>query len=271
MSETIGTISAESAIERHQIEAAIEGHRDVYLEAMPDHLDLYEYILETYSRKPNPEIESARARGLRQALDQFGHWPEGHRELIAVPPELLRLEGLAAELPENEPLGNHLQTEWKPLGHREVAMRLREDIFQKGQGIPREIDEDGKDNLSHHYVGYVFGEPVAVARLRRDPGDPASVHRLERFGVLKEYRGERVGAALMQHILRSQKLQGSDLRLEAQIEAPPGEGVIPAAWYEQFGFVHSGNPYVHEGSGIKHVPMKLEKSGLDRVVARLRT
>ena len=123
----------------------------------------------------------------------------------------------------------------------DAARSIREIVFCKEQGVPAEIEWDGKDSDCEHFIAEHKGEPAGTARLA-PYGDKA--YKVERVAVLKPYRGLGVGKAIMVFIMN--RVNSSEtLLLNAQIQVED--------FYEQLGFVRDGEEF--EEAGIPHVPM----------------
>ena len=107
-----------------------------------------------------------------------------------------------------------------------LARPVREKVFVEEQKVSREDEWDDWDEPSDHAVALdAGGNPVGTARLLPDG-------RIGRMAVLKEWRGKRVGAAL----------------LHAQTHA--------AGFYRKFGFSERGGEFLE--AGIPHVEMILD-------------
>ena len=124
-----------------------------------------------------------------------------------------------------------------------LARPVRERVFIEEQKVPRELEWDEWDEASDHAVAFdEEGNPIGTARLL-----PAG--RIGRMAVLKEWRGQGVGAALLDAMLdlaRSRAMTRAVLN--AQIQA--------AGFYRRFGFSERGGEF--EEAGIPHVEMTLE-------------
>ncbi|MBS0000363.1 MAG: GNAT family N-acetyltransferase [Cyclobacteriaceae bacterium] len=130
-----------------------------------------------------------------------------------------------------------------------TAQEIRHAVFVIGQHVPVEDEVDVFENISHHYLAFFNNTPVGAARWRiTDSGV-----KLERFSVLKEFRGRGAGSALVNRILKdvknSPEKRDMDIYLHAQVE------VVPL--YRKFGFRKVGDMF--EESGILHYKMVLEK------------
>ena len=125
---------------------------------------------------------------------------------------------------------------------RDVLRSLREQVFIDEQGVPREIEWDGRDEECRHVLARVDGEPVGCARLM--PGG-----KVGRMAVLARYRGRGIGAALLGGIIDVARAQGYErLFLHAQQHAAP--------FYRRAGFEPRGATF--EEAGIPHVSMHLD-------------
>jgi len=129
------------------------------------------------------------------------------------------------------------------------AQEIRYQVFVIGQQVPVEDDIDEFEKQSIHYLAYLNNTPVGAARWRITPNGI----KLERFSVLKDYRGRGAGAALVEQVLKEVQAtetgREKDIYLHAQIE------VVPL--YRKFGFRKVGDMF--EESGILHYKMVLDK------------
>jgi predicted GNAT family N-acyltransferase len=122
-----------------------------------------------------------------------------------------------------------------------AARLIRDTVFCEEQGVPADIEWDGKDQLCEHFLLEDGNGAIATARVR--PYGP-SIFKVERVAVLKEKRGLGAGNAIMAHILDS--LHGKAtivLNAQGQVED----------FYERIGFVRDGDTF--EEAGIAHVRM----------------
>ena len=122
------------------------------------------------------------------------------------------------------------------------AFAIRRQVFCIEQNVSEEIEMDEFDEVATHILAYIDDNPVGTARWRFTEGGA----KMERFAVLKEYRGKGVGEALVNHTL--DKLKDNDfIYLNAQ------ESVIK--FYKKFGFVAVGNRFYE--ADIPHKKMIL--------------
>ena len=123
------------------------------------------------------------------------------------------------------------------------ALRLiRETVFVNEQHVPVELEWDEFDLISLHALAIgLDGEPVGTARLLLDG-------HIGRMSVLKEWRGQGVGSALLQRLLEEAKNRGlQQVVLNAQTYA--------TEFYKRFGFQVVGKVFMD--AGITHVQMTL--------------
>lgn len=121
---------------------------------------------------------------------------------------------------------------------------IRRKVFVEEQNCPPELEWEFEEE-STHFMGTVNGTPAGAARWRRtDKG-----FKLERFAVLKEFRGSGMGKALVRTVLDSLPAQAEYVYLNAQLTA--------IGLYEKFGFVKEGPQF--EEAGIQHFKMVLKE------------
>lgn len=125
------------------------------------------------------------------------------------------------------------------------AQEIRHEVFVQGQHVPVEDEIDPYENESNHYLAFLNNTPVGAARWRITQKGI----KLERFSVLKEFRGRGAGSALVEQVLNdvknSEAGKEKEIYLHAQIE------VVPL--YRKYGFRKVGDMF--EESGILHYKM----------------
>jgi predicted GNAT family N-acyltransferase len=127
------------------------------------------------------------------------------------------------------------QSEYKAL------KAIRTTVFIIEQGVPVADEWDQLDATSWHYLALnAEDQPIGCGRLTPEG-------QISRMAVLKGYRGQGVGQALMATILAFARQRFERLHLHAQLPA--------IAFYEQFGFTLIGPTF--EDAGILHRPMAL--------------
>jgi predicted GNAT family N-acyltransferase len=130
-----------------------------------------------------------------------------------------------------------------------VAIQMiRHQVFQQEQGVESELDFDGLDGLTPHFLVYRQEQPVGTARLRfLDAGLERQSVKLERMAVLSAYRGQGIGRELLQAAIAFAQSQGvAEIRLNAQTHAK--------AFYQKLGFKPYGSEF--DEAGIAHIAMK---------------
>lgn len=107
------------------------------------------------------------------------------------------------------------------------AFSLREEVFVREQAVPVELELDASDRDAGtlHFVALADGKTVATARLIVD-GEEAKVGRM---AVRQKYRGQGVGAGLMEFIERTAAEQGVGRLVLASQEQAMG-------FYRKLGF-----------------------------------
>ncbi|WAH61052.1 GNAT family N-acetyltransferase [Pseudomonas silvicola] len=125
--------------------------------------------------------------------------------------------------------------------HKDIAdiRRIREAVFIAEQSVPPELEFDADDNDAVHFLACEGDYPIGTARLLPDG-------QIGRVSVLKDWRGLKVGDALLQAAIAQAERQ--DLKqqsLSAQVHA--------TAFYERHGFKVTSEEFLE--AGIPHVDM----------------
>jgi predicted GNAT family N-acyltransferase len=120
---------------------------------------------------------------------------------------------------------------------------VRSEVFIREQRIPETLEWDGKDPHAIHALATdPAGHPIGTGRLLLD-GERAQIGRM---AVLPAWRGQGVGASLLQCLLDEARQRGAARAfLNSQTYAVP--------FYERFGFVRAGGEYLEDG--IPHYRM----------------
>ena len=118
---------------------------------------------------------------------------------------------------------------------------IRREVFVGEQNCPPELEWEHEDE-STHFLATVDGEPAGAARWRKTEKG----HKLERFAVLKKFRGDGVGQALVQAVLDDLPVNAGYVYMHAQVQA--------VSLYARFGFVKTGPQF--EEAGIQHFKME---------------
>lgn len=128
----------------------------------------------------------------------------------------------------------------------EQAMsRIREQVFMQEQRVPEELEWDGKDEAAFHLLAEDdTGNPIGTARMLADG-------HIGRVAVLKPWRGQGVGTALMRHMLRQAESNGyREVFLDAQVEA--------TGFYRSLGFLERGEIFMDAGIPHRHMVLMLK-------------
>jgi predicted GNAT family N-acyltransferase len=125
----------------------------------------------------------------------------------------------------------------------ERACTIRTTVFVEEQGVPEDIEYDGKDCESVHYLLLLDGKPAVTSRYR----DIKKAYKLERFATLKEFRGKGLGAKLLLKMIADLRDNGKYIYLNAQESA--------IGFYSKYGFEIVGDAFYE--ANIKHFKMVL--------------
>ncbi|WP_135851047.1 GNAT family N-acetyltransferase [Halorussus salinus] len=145
---------------------------------------------------------------------------------------------------------------------RADALEVRRAVFVEEQGVPEDLEMDGRDGESIHFVAY-DADAAAGESSERDDADPGpdnrrpigagrlrevgeGVAKVERIAVLQPHRGEGVGREIMRTLEATATERGlSELVMHAQT---PVEG-----FYRDLGYETTSDEF--EEAGIAHVEM----------------
>lgn len=120
---------------------------------------------------------------------------------------------------------------------------IREKVFMQEQHVPADLEWDGLDDACHHALALSSsGDAIGCGRITSDG-------HIGRIAVLPEWRGKRVGSAILEVLIdyaRSQHLPQVDLG--AQVQALP--------FYQKAGFQAEGEVFLD--ANIPHRKMVLE-------------
>ena len=123
----------------------------------------------------------------------------------------------------------------------EKAFAIRREVFVGEQNCPPELEWEFED-VSNHFLATVDGEPAGASRWRKtDKG-----YKLERFAVLKKFRGMGVGQQLVKAVLNDLPTDAAYIYMHAQLSA--------ISLYEKFNFEKIGDEF--EEAGIRHYKME---------------
>ncbi len=128
--------------------------------------------------------------------------------------------------------------------HRDNAdlRRIREAVFVAEQAVPAELEWDSDDSTAVHFLAQEGDYSLGTARLLPDG-------HIGRVAVLKDWRGMKVGDALMRAAIAEAERRGIlQQALSAQVHA--------TAFYERLGFKVVSGEFIE--AGIPHVDMVRE-------------
>jgi predicted GNAT family N-acyltransferase len=122
---------------------------------------------------------------------------------------------------------------------------IRRKVFVIEQSVDPQEEYDQFEESSQHFLAKHNGIPAGTCRFR----ETENGIKLERFAVLKEFRGKGIGAELVKSCLEilADKGNHTPIYLHAQTHAE--------SFYAQFGFVRTGNLFVE--ADIEHYKMVL--------------
>jgi len=134
-----------------------------------------------------------------------------------------------------------LEVDWKT--HADALSAIRTEVFVEEQGVPRELEWDGEDEVCHHFLAInEAGQRVGCGRLM-----PSG--QIGRMAVVRNERGKGIGRLILDAAIEKGKSLGFQrVSLHAQKEAVP--------FYRKAGFLPEGDEFME--AGIPHQAMNLE-------------
>ena len=121
------------------------------------------------------------------------------------------------------------------------AKDIRIEVFMKEQGFENEFDDI--DNISFHIVVFDEEKPIGTCRFFKENDH----YTIGRVAVLKEYRNQHIGNALLESAEKEiKKLNGDLIVVHAQVRVSP--------FYEKQGYIQFGQ--IDDDEGVPHMWMK---------------
>lgn len=136
---------------------------------------------------------------------------------------------------------------------RDDLHAVRQAVFVIEQQIPSDIEFDPLDSICHHVIARdLQSRAIGTGRLTADG-------KIGRMAVLREWRGQGVGASLLRSLLeKAQKLGLTQVSASAQLQA--------VGFYQRFGFRAQGEGFMQ--AGIAHQAMSLALQTLAQPTVR---
>ena len=124
----------------------------------------------------------------------------------------------------------------------EQVYGIRQEVFIDEQGVPEDIEMDGRDDGAVHVLAVVDGEPAGCGRLLFS----GSEARIGRVAVRKKMRRRGIGEGICKLLIALAKDSGAEMIvLDAQLTAE--------AFYTRLGFQREGEVFME--AGIEHIRM----------------
>jgi predicted GNAT family N-acyltransferase len=127
----------------------------------------------------------------------------------------------------------------------EAGYKLRRDVFEVEQNIPRPLDRDPYDYSADHVVAFdENGRCVGTGRVVRVDQRTAQIGRM---AVAADQRKHGVGGLVLEALQRMAQMRGiSEVTVNSQLPAE--------AFYRNRGYVRVGDPFLDQG--VPHVFMR---------------
>jgi len=134
----------------------------------------------------------------------------------------------------------------RTLSDMERAFAVREEVFIRGQRVPRSIEMDGRDGEARHFLAFYRGRLAGCARIRFI-GRRA---KLERIAVREPYRRRGLGRAITARLVGYARRMGAkEALMHAQCRA--------GDFYEKCGFKPRGGVFLEAGMRHRRMIKKL--------------
>ncbi|MFD2670275.1 GNAT family N-acetyltransferase [Marinicrinis sediminis] len=131
----------------------------------------------------------------------------------------------------------------------DACLRIRQKVFVEEQQVPAELEIDDWDasvTVCQHVLMKLDSQAVGAARYRPYPDEP-KLAKLQRFAVLKEYRGTGLGRKMLEKMEQYAQQDGYDgMILDGQVRARP--------FYEKAGYAPVSED-IFMDAGIPHIQM----------------
>lgn len=125
------------------------------------------------------------------------------------------------------------------------SYRIRNIVFVEEQGVDKFLEYDGLDNEAIHYLVFYNNTPVCTGRWR----ETEEGIKLERFAVLKEYRGKALASLMLRYMMEELILSKKKIYMHAQSGA--------VSFYKAHGFEIVGEMFIE--ADIEHFTMVFKK------------
>ena len=126
------------------------------------------------------------------------------------------------------------------------CLKIRNEVFVVEKGVPASIENDENDVLQgayKHFLAKKEGKPVAALRIHMEN----DILKIQRFCVLKEYRGCNVGREILDYLDEySRDNCVKEIVLDSKYDV--------AEFYKRGGYDVVSEPFYE--AGVKHVKMK---------------
>lgn len=128
----------------------------------------------------------------------------------------------------------------------EEALKIREEVFVKEQGVSVELEHDQYDQSAYHFIIRTDKNIIGTCRLLIEN----KVGKIGRMAILSKYRKQGLGSRLLDKVIEFSKDKALDaLTLNAQLEAK--------GFYKKNGFEVIDEKAFME-AGIKHLKMNMD-------------
>lgn len=126
------------------------------------------------------------------------------------------------------------------------CLKIRNEVFVVEKGVPASIENDENDVINGMYKHFLVkkdGNGVAALRVYINEG----VLKIQRFCVLKEFRGCNIGKGILDYLEEFSRVNGvKEIHLDSKYDV--------SGFYKKGGYEAISQPFYE--AGVKHVKMK---------------
>ena len=124
------------------------------------------------------------------------------------------------------------------------VIEIRKQVFVKEQNVSLDLEVDGLDSETEHFIAFFNERPIGCARIQTNKRC-----KLERIAILKEHRNKGLGKELTKYLIKYCKNKNyNEIYLHSQ--------TYISSFYKKLGFKERGCNFLE--AGIEHVEMYLK-------------
>ncbi|KAF8592710.1 acyl-CoA N-acyltransferase [Ramaria rubella] len=143
------------------------------------------------------------------------------------------------------------------------CIHVRIEVFVHEQKFPLETEVDEIDSYGTHFLLRLVPSETPIGTIRMHKLTGASYYKLTRLVVLKEYRGFRLGAALVERAHQYAVEDHCKSRQPGLAEVVTHSQLYAKPFYARFGYSPEGEEFDEDGAPHQRMKVRLGRPGLD--------